>query len=268
MLKFVYNSELITSPIIYGIKNNLISHQIKLIQLQENEIYDALENREATIGIISPLEYAKARGNLYIVKDFIISSADNAKNALLFFKYNLSGINQIYFMCDYLDNYDCFFGELVMREIFNIQANWIIIEKNWKIDVLLKKYDVIFLSGEKAFDVFADYDNYIDLSEEWILNTKIPLIHRILVVHKSFKNREVLDTVRLSRELGLRNLMKIAKDYAQKHQQNWDIYYDVIKSSYQYFPDFLCWSSLENILQYIFYYGKSEYYPDLKFYEG
>lgn len=267
MIKFVYNSELITSPIIYGIKNNLISHQIKLIQLQETEVYDALEKREATIGIISPLEYAKARGDLYIIKDFIISSAESAKNALLFFKYNLSDINQIYFMCDYLGNYDCFLGELVMKEIFNVQARWKIIEKSWKIDVLLKKFDVIFLSGEKAFDVYTDYDNYIDLSEEWILNTKIPLIHRILVVHKSFNNHELLDTVRLSRELGLRNLMKIAKEFAQKHQQNWDIYYDLIKLSYQYFPDSLCWSSLENILQYIFYYGKSEYYPDLKFYE-
>jgi predicted solute-binding protein len=216
--------------------------------------------------VISPLIYAKSRGNLYILNDFMICSPRCGKNALLYFQGNLKSIDIIYTNQGTEKTYDKFTAQIILKELLNIDATWQTIDNAEDVLISLKKYKVLFSSGEKALDLFKDHENYIDLSEEWIVNTSFPYVHRILVVHKSFDDMDTLNALRLSQKLGIRNLKRISEEHARDAFHSWDVYFDLMNEMYQYFPDESSWSSLESILQYAFYYGKCDYYPELRFF--
>jgi predicted solute-binding protein len=266
MIELVYSPELISKPLLYGIENNLIEHKIDLVQLPETQLFDFLESGKSQIGVISPLVYAKSRGNLFILNDFTISSPRCGRNALLYFQGNLKSIDKIWINRGIEKSYDKFTAQVVLKEMLNIDANWQFFDNSEDILSSLKKFNVLFFSGEKAFDLFKDHENFIDLSEEWIVNTSFPYVHRILVVHRSFDDMDTLNALRLSQNLGTKNLKKIGEKHAQDALQSWDIYFELLNEMYHYFPDELSWASLENILQYAFYYGECDYYPELRFF--
>jgi predicted solute-binding protein len=268
MCKFVYSNDLIIQPLVFGIENRLVPYQFSIEKLSENEAFQLLENGDAQLGIISPLEYAKSKGNMRILEDFSITSASGARNALLFFRGNLKHITHISTTCELKKNFDAFLGDIVLNEVFDVQAEWKIIHNNLEIQDFFKKYEIFFFAGGAAFEMYGEYENYIDLSEEWILKMNLPLVHRIVVVYESFNDQKALESLQLSREMGVRNLVKIAKTYANYHKHNWNLYYNLLNNNYYYYSDTLSWQSMENLLQYIFFYGRTDYYPELKFYNN
>ncbi len=268
MVKFGYTNELLNEPIIYALKSNLISHPFKLIEMPQADILKNLENKSIDMGLISPLQYAINRGKIKICRDITICSSKSGRNILLFFQGNLEKITKIFYKKNPLNSYEHLMGEIVINEFLNVEADWIEVNKFSQIDLDLDKFPVIFLSGYQAFNALGIVETYIDLSEEWIIQTELPFIHRILAVRDDFKDFNVMDTLKLSLELGLRNIKKIAENFDDITKKSWDIYTDLLRKNYQYYySEEPVWKSLREILSFIFYYGKSEYLPDLKFWD-
>jgi len=260
--------QFLCNPILYAIQEDQIENPFKLRLLPESHILKGLKDGSLEMGFLSPFSYAHNQGEFQIVSDFVIQSPQTGKNALIFFKGSLDDINQIYYQKNkYTGDFDRFIAQWVLHEIFDIEVEWNAIEKLSMNEKTLDKYEVIFVYGEDAFEFYSDFENYIDLTEEWTLNTRLPLIHQLLCVSNSFTDKAALEKLRLSRELGLRNLMKISKSYAERHSQNWDIYFDLLNETYQYLPDSRVWGALEQLLASMFYRNVVDYLPEIKIYQ-
>lgn len=266
MTRLAFRPGLIAEPLVYGIRKNLFQHPFRIEMLPEEKIADLCNKGELDLGLISPLQFAMKQGELRILKDFAILSPYSARNALLYFKDNLKNINRIGYADKPEAQYLNFFGQMVLSELFDIQADWQVVEDILPLETSLSNNPVLYLTGQDAFDTYGYFPNFIDLSQEWILKTELPLVHQIMVVNSSFDDNGEIEALKLSRELGIRNLKKIALLYEQTYPQNWVSYFELINENYQYFPEVSAWDSLRELLPYMFYYGKTEYFPELKFY--
>lgn len=267
MTSLSYSTPLICKPILYALQEKQIENPFQLKMKSENKCLKGLKEGTVEMGFLSPFSYAFNQGHFEIISDFIIQSPQTGKNALLFFKGSLKNITQIYYRKDnYSGDFDRFIARWVLGEIFGIDPNWNAIDQLVLSEHTLDKYEVIFVYGEEAFEFYQDYENYIDLTEEWTLNTRLPLVHQLLCVSKSFSDKNALEKLRLSRDLGLRNLMKISKTLAKHKSQNWDFYFDILGGTYQYFPDPQAWEALEQILTSLFYGNVVDYLPEIKIY--
>ncbi len=268
MIRFVSSFRLLSAPLLYAIENKMTDNDVSIHYLPEEEVFNQLKEGKADAGLLSPLAYGKSTGEILLVRDFMISSPKAGSNALLFFKGNLTNINTIHYPENpFTGDYDRFIAELVLKEFYEIETAWIPVAGLTPDLSALEKYKVIFIPHPQAFDIYSDYTNFIDLSEEWSLRTDLPMVQGLLCVHRSFHNSDFLKRLRLSRELGLRNLMKIAKTYAAKHPRSWDIYFDLLNENYLYYSNQSGWDALQKLISYLFFYARTDYITELKFFE-
>jgi predicted solute-binding protein len=268
MLRLVYSSSLICEPLFYTITHQPGPQGIKIEKLPEMECLTRLETKEAEIALLTPLAYAKSKGEILLVEDLMIHSLTDGRNILLFFKGDLKSFATVY--CQEINkenSFEKFIADLVLREYFELDITWQPFSTNLLTASLLDKLKVILLTGEGAFESLNQINTYIDLSEEWCLRTDLPLVQNVLCVHSSFRQPEQLENIRNSLQLGLANLKDIAQYYAQTHKQRWEFYYHLLNENYQYSPNPARVESLQQLFQYMFYSGVVDYLPQVKIFE-
>jgi len=266
MTRLAFSRELIVQPVIYAIQHDLIQHPFQIEITSEDKILQGLQNGKIEIGIISPLSYARSQEGLKIVKEITVSSSRYGRNALLFFKENLQQMNNIYYQQGKELTFEHFLSKLVLSEFLDIEANWHAVEIIPPLPEALDQYPIFLISGDEALDFLSDDQRFIDLTEEWTLKSELPLVHRLVVVNQKFEDKGELQALRLSRDVGLRNLMKIARRYATNRNQSWDVYFDLINQNYWYHSEDSHWESLKEILQYTYFYGIAQHYPEIRFF--
>lgn len=266
MTRLAFDREFIIEPLIYAVRENLIKHPFRIEIASENKIVQGLQDGEIDIGIISPLSYTRARQSLQIIKELIVASYPYGRNALLFFRENLRQINAIYYQQGKELTFEHFLSKIVLGEFLDIEADWHAVETIPHLPEALEKFPTFLITGDQAPGFSADNQSFIDLTEEWTLKTELPLVHRLVVVGQNFKDKGELRALQLSREVGLRNLMKISRAYAANFNQGWDVYFDPLNRNYRYHPEESHWESLKELLQYAFFYGIAQYYTEIKFF--
>ncbi len=266
MMKFgVASNDVIIEPFIYPLKQNLVRSPLQLEYLREEDIFSGLLENRLQAGFITPLQYARSQDKLAIVEDLVIATRQYGRNCLLFFQEDLKQINRIYFPRAIQDSYELFLARLVLGEFFDIETEWTATHPFPPIEEALEKFPVLFLSGSEAFRGFSLVENYIDLTEEWSLKTRHSLVHRLLVIRRDQDARNLKETMQMALELGRRNLKKISQQLANQYELPWDLFHDLFTTRYQFIADEETWSSLREILQFAFYYGETEYYPEIHF---
>jgi predicted solute-binding protein len=246
----------------------MIDSNLSCKYVEEEKIINELNNGSAELGFISPLSYARSQGNLKIFRDFMISSPQAGRNSLLFFKGKLDSIDIIYYSKNSpMIDYHQVIANYVIKEIFDIEPRWQEVENLTVSQKSINKYQVIFLSGNLAYDTFIDFENYIDLTEEWSLNKNLPMVHLILCGSRNYQDPKAIQNLKLSLKTGLSNLMKISKAYSQEHEQNWDVYFDLLDKNFRFFPELSYWEGLHHLFQYLFYANVVDYLPEIHFYE-
>ena len=268
MIKLLYPSELLCSPVIYPLKNQMVDSTLSCKYVEEGKIIAELMEGSADLGFISPLSYARSQGDLKIFREFIISSPQAGRNSLLFFKGELTSIDKIYFAKNSpMIDYHQVIANNVLNEIFDIEPQWQEVENLTISEESIEKYQVIFLSGNLAYDTFIDFENYIDLTEEWSLKMNLPMVHLILCCSRKYQDFTTIQNLQLSLKIGLNNLMKISKAYSEEHDQSWDIYFDLLDKNFRFFPELSDWEGLHHLFQYMFYANVVEYLPEIHFFD-
>ena len=152
-----------------------------------------------------------------------------------------------------------------MKEKFMLNPEYI--EINADLDHMLSKTDAAFISGNKA-PVYAGINhNYLDLGEEWEDLTSLPFVYALWAGREFTINREELVIIKKSYELGKRNLMQIAKEYAEKKNNHWATYHDFLTRHRDYIFSENEMDGLMEFYNYAFYFGYIQYIPDLYYYE-
>ncbi len=265
MTRLAFPPDITVMPLTYAIVNNLVPHPFQVKIADQAWIAAALEAHDIDIGIISPLHYARLKSGYKVLQDIIITSPQRGRNSLLFFRKDISEIDAVFFTENPDHLFDEFIAQVALKEFLNVTAEWKKLPGKKSVESQLENYPVVLVTGAEAFDALGGIENYIDLSEEWYLKTGHPLVHKMLVVSGGFEDRGEIEILKRARDLGVRNYSKIAKAYSLNRPNSWAVYHELLTDCYQYYPLPNSWDSLNEIVHYLFYYGKIEYLPDIKF---
>lgn len=263
MIRLGATPELISQPLLFAILRSQIEHPFQAVTQSPEQNCRALLNRTLDLALITAADYARHNQHLRLVKDFAVSSAGAARCALLFFRESLHHFDSI--ACFAPDSQYRLLTDLVLNEFYEMETDWQALEPPTSLEQALNLYPACLLEGDAAFDCFLKNERNLDILEEWYDKTSLGYTHQLLAVHQDIEEYDFVDSLGLAREIGLRNLMSIAKAYAEGKENSWDFYFDLINERFQYFPNEETWDYLRQYFEYLFYYGVIDYIPELHF---
>jgi chorismate dehydratase len=132
-------------------------------------------------------------------------------------------------------------------------------------DQMLSQADAALLVGNRA--MCERRSNRLDLCEEWLDLTGLPFVYGFWAGLEIGTGKEDVALIKKSFELGKKNLMTIAKKFARQCNDNWSYYHDILAKYIYYKLDGEEKQGLLEFYNYAFYYGYSEFIPDLLFFE-
>jgi len=249
-------------PLIYGITHNLIDHNfgIRFGNIVENA--NRLREGEIELGIISTLDYALKKETWQIVPHLCISSTRKIKNVQLFFKKGLKDIRKI--AVDKNAASEAILLKILMREKFLISPDFIMMEAD--LEKMLSDTEAALVVGDQALNYFDANPNRLDLNDEWMDLTGLPFVYAFWAGRDMTITPDDLKMLLSSFKLGINNLEKISKDYAKKHQKNWAFYNEFFTQNISYSFSDEEKDGLNEFYNYAFFYGFTEFIPDLHFY--
>ena len=250
-------------PLIYGIANNLVDHDFGIRFGTIGENANRLREGEIELGIISTLDYALKKETWHIVPHLCISSTKEIKNVQLFFKKGIKDIRKI--AVDKNAASEAVLLKILIREKFLISPDFIEMEAD--LEKMLSDTDAALIVGDQALNSYDVNQNRLDLNDEWMDLTGLPFVYAFWAGRELTIIPNDLKMLLSSFKLGINNLEKISRDYAKKHQKKWSFYHDFYSQNMSYSFSDEEKDGLNEFYNYAFFYGITEFIPDLHFYK-
>lgn len=264
MVRLGIIEDLIHQPLLYALQHSLIDHPFELIPQSLAQNAADLCSGRLDAALVSAVDYARNSSELLLVPEVIVSSRGAARHGLLYFRENQQHIGRV--ACRDIDSQYRVLADMVMREFFEIEIEWVSLPAPLPLEKALAAYPAYLAEGPEALRAFPLADHYFDLLEAWRDNAELDYVHYLLAVaEEGAWETRMAEPLRLSRELGLRNIKKIARDFAGSAAGGWDAYDDLLNEVYRYTPDEALWGDLRDYFQYLFYYGEIEFLPEMRF---
>jgi chorismate dehydratase len=251
-------------PLIYGIINNLVKYDFGLSFGKIGENANKLREGEIELGIISSLDYALKKETWQIVPHHCISSTEKIKNVQLFFKKGLKDITKV--AVDKNARSESILLKILMREKFLISPEYI--EMGPDLDKMLSVAEAALIVGDQALNYYTGNPNRLDLNDEWVDLTGLPFVYAFWAGREITITPEDIKMLNFSFNLGMNHLEEISKDYAEKHKENWAFYHDIFTQQLSYSFSDQEKDGLNEFYNYAFFYGFSEFIPELHFYKS
>jgi chorismate dehydratase len=255
---------LVYLPLIYGIQKNLITHDfgIKFGSIQENA--NRLREGEIELSLISSLDYALKKETWQIIPNLCVSSDHKIKHVQLFFKKGLKDIQKV--AVDKNATSEAILLKILMREKFMISPEYIEMEPD--LDKMLLDSDSALIIGDSGLNYYRTHKNRLDLNEEWMDMTGLPFVYAFWAGREMTISKKDISIIRASSDLGMKNLDLISEEYAKSHQQNEKLYHDFFTQNISYTFTDQDMDGLNEFYTYAFFYGFTDYVPDLHFYKS
>jgi len=263
MIRLGSTRELITRPLHFAIQNSQIGHPFKLINQSLEQNCQDLLAKKLDVAAISAIDYARHSNELTVVKDFAVFTTDTSNYALLFFRENLQSIERVAFLPP-KSQYQLL-ANLVLEEFYEMEFDWTPLKEMKSVDGVLSMFPACLLEGDEALENYPKLDSKLDILEEWHDKTELNYVHQLIAINRETDDISFLESLFLSREIGMRNLMNIAKKNAADKGGSWDFYFDILNENFQFFPSEETWDSLRQYFEYLFYYGLIDFIPDIRF---
>ena len=249
-------------PLTYGIVQNLIPHKFNVSHANITDTAEQLRQGSIELGIIPSIEYARRKETWNLIPGLCVSAKGSLKTSQLFFKKGLKKINKI--AVDHNAGSNSILLQILMREKYQLDPEYLLMSPN--LDDMLEKADAAFLVGDSALENLKSNRNRLDLGEEWYDFTGLPFPVALWSGRQFTIDKDDVNVIKKSFELGIRNTEKISKEYAKSHPENWAYYHDIILRdlSYQMSEDVN--DGLMEFYNFAFYLGYIDQIPDLHFY--
>ncbi len=251
------------APITYGLDKNLFEHNFNILHKSPVQSGKALLEGEIDFGIIPVTAYARSKENWLIMPDISISVSGKAKSIQLFFRKGLQDIKKI--AVDERADSSFALLQIIMQEKFNITPDYELIPP--KIEQMLSKADAALLIGDEALHEQELNKSSFDLGEEWFDFTGLPFVFSIISGRQNALNKEEMQLMKKSFDIGIRNCESISKEYSKKSEFGWSVYHDYLTQNINYSFNDQEKSGLNEFFNYAFYYGIINYIPELRFFE-
>lgn len=249
-------------PLIYGLVENKFEYNFQISAGSLSENVHRLREGEIEIALISSLDYALNKETWNIIPGLCLSSPGEIKHIQLFFKKGLKDIHSV--AVNRQATSEKVLLQILMKEKFMISPEYIVMDGD--VDKMLSKADAVLAVGENALKNYTTHSNRLDLAEEWHDLTGFPFVNAFWAGREHTVFEEDIKNIQLSFDLGKKNLQKIAEEYAKNHSEDWIFYHDYLTRNLSFSLTEREEEGLNEFFHYAFFYGFSEYIPDLLYY--
>jgi chorismate dehydratase len=249
-------------PLLYGIKNKSIKHPFELIYTNLVGATGSLRDGEAELSLIPSVEYARTKETWNIIPGICINCPGSVLNVQLFFKKGLKDLKKIA-----IDNQApsaATLLKILLREKYSMSPDYL--EMPAGLEHMLDQADAALICGDKALEYYQQRRSRLDLNEEWVDLTGLPFVYSFWAGREFTITTDEVRLIRKSFELGLANAEHICRDYAAQHGTDWVFYHDFLTKNISYNFAEREKEGLMEFYNYAFFYGYTEFIPDLHFY--
>jgi chorismate dehydratase len=256
-------NQLNNQPFIYAFENQLIKNDYNFLRFSPLDSGKALLNGEVDLGVIPVTAFAKTKEFWRIIPHISISSVNTCKSVKLFFKTGLQDLQKI--SIDERADSEAVLLKILIQEKYNITPEYITMKPH--LENMLSKSDAALLIGEEALHEQEVNKNSFDLGEEWFDLTGLPMVFSFWAGRQTVVQSEDVKKIINASNLSLKNLEKIAKEFAEKSDFSWALYHDYLTQNVNYKFAEDEHAGLTEFYNYAFFYGLIEYIPDILFFE-
>lgn len=251
------------APLAYGFISNAFPHNflIKSDSLKKNA--SALREGELEISLVSPLAYALKKESWRIVPEICLASAGKVGHVQLFFKKGLKDIRTV--AVDNAAASEETLLKILMREKFLQSPDYIHMTAD--LAEMLDKAEAALIIGDRALIYAEQHSSRLDLNEEWVDLTGLPFVYAFWAGREFTVSAEDISKIQNSYEIGKLNLETISKNFSDRGTHTWAFYHDYLTRNLSYEFSEEEKEGLLEFYQYAFFYGHTEFIPDLLFFD-
>jgi chorismate dehydratase len=256
------DKSLASRPLIYGLTGTQLEDTFDLQYSSQVMCAENLRQGVSDLALIPAAEYARKKETWFIVPDLCIAAPAASKKIQLFFNSGLRDIKRI--AVQSLNSTETILLKIILQEGHELNPEYI--EETGDLEHLLKKVDAALQVDEVALENYNKNRNRLDLNEEWVDLTRLPFVYSVWAGREFLIEKEDIIAVKMSHEIGFRNIEIICKDHAEKKEEDWGFYHDFLTKDLTYILTDTEKDGLAEFYSYAFYFGLLEYIPDFHFF--
>ncbi len=230
----------------------------KINKGSQDDIFNWVSQGAVDYALISAADFALLKGGWLLIPALCKANDIPAKSNLLFFNSNLPVFRKIAILKG--NNTAHLVLKILMKEIYQLDPEYI--ETEGPTETLLNDFDAVLVTGERALQESENNKSFIDISEEWQQLTELPLVNGFWIANELSMEKKDLQSILESYQTGIKNINNIWTDYDSRKIKAVEEYLiNNVKNSFD--GDYL--DSLQEMYRYAFFWGLTEYVPDLDF---
>jgi chorismate dehydratase len=245
-------------PLAWGILQDSLKDQFDTVLSTPAECADQLAGRGVDIGLIPSIEFQRIKGTK-IIPGAAIASRHRVKSVLLISELPLWRVRTV--AHDRGSRTSVALAQIVFKEFYKTQPSFRAADPN--LGKMLETSDAAVIIGDAALkfmegNEIPDIDKqkpmvrqgseplYVfDLMERWQVLTGLPFVFAFWAVREGFADTRVVDTLNMSRDLGVANIPTIAEQYAEPLSMKKEFLQEYLEQNVYYFLDRKCIEGLE-----------------------
>ena len=173
-------SYLNSRPFLYGLKNSLVSKEIKLSLDIPSKIAAKLAFNLADVGLI-PVAGLEDLDDYKIISNYCIGSIGKVKTVVLVSDVPLDQVETI--LMDYQSRSSVLLAKVLAKFYWQKSFNWENTCNNFQNDSINGNTAGVII-GDRVFDIENKFKYIYDLSEEWFNFTQLPFVFAVWAANK------------------------------------------------------------------------------------
>jgi chorismate dehydratase len=210
MKKLGIVANLLAVPIYYKLKES--ADTFELVANSNPENVKLLREDKLDAAFLSPIEYARHFNIFSVIPNIAVSSEGFSKTISLFFKEGLKEIKSI--ATDLKNPSEMVLAKIVMLEKYDINPQFI--QQTGNLNDMLEKADSALIIGEPNLSSLKEFQNKLDLVDEWYDITELPFVHGFWISREGKLTPGEIELIQKSASYGASHLTEIAalfRDY-------------------------------------------------------
>lgn len=198
-------TELFCVPVFHGLTDKTQFECITDV-VAKNSI--KMREHELDAAFLSPIDYARESSVYQIIPNVAVSSRTPTNTIVLHFKEGLQTINTL--AVHPTSTSEIVLATILLGEQFDVHPT--IVPTMGPLDQMLRLADAALLVGDAALEQGPDYQNRIDLVEEWHDLTDLPYVHGFWCVREAGLTRTDVALIQDACDTGVKSLDDIVME--------------------------------------------------------
>jgi chorismate dehydratase len=245
-------------PLAWGILEGPQREAFEPVLNTPAECADLLSRGSVDIGLIPSIEYQRIKGSK-IVPGPVVASTHRVRSVLLISVLPLWKVKTVAF--DNTSRTSAVLARIVFDGFYHTRPDFKSSEPD--LATMLAGSDAALLIGDRALKFMEENERpdaerqkpllrlgaeplqVFDLAERWRFLTGLPFVFAFWAVRDGFRDSGIVDTLKQSRDFGVKNIAAIAEKYTASTEIKKEYIQEYLERNMHYYMDQSCVESLE-----------------------